>query len=259
MKTYKSKGKSILYLGYRLVNQVVDPIRAFFGIKGYVWYIQDLMKFKSLDKKTKIGLLDIYPMLHEKTISTEFDAHYFYQQLWVFENVLKDKPKEHIDVGSTYQMSGYLSKICKTTFVDIRPIETKLNNLTVVKGDTTNLSFKDKSIESLSCLNVIEHIGLGRYGDELDPDGWKKACKELERVLAKNGKLYISVPIGKPRICFNAHRVFSPGDFVKIFSRLKLLEFNTIDDEKNYLESVPVSDYEEVNYNLGMFIFVRRS
>ena len=257
MKVYKSKSKNIAYFGYRMVNQVFDPIIFLKGLWGYVWYFRDLIKFRILSPGTKVKLLDLYPQLHDKTSMTGFDAHYFYQQLWLFENVLKNKPKEHVDVGSTYQMSGYLSKIVPTTFIDIRPINAKLENLKVLDASILDLPYKDNSLESVSCLHVIEHIGLGRYGDKVDPNGWKKACRELQRVLAKDGKLYISVPIGKSKVCFNAHRVFSAEDIVKEFSNCMLIGFSAVDDKGNFLGISEVDIYKNSDYSLGMFIFTK--
>ena len=44
---------------------------------------------------------------------------------------------------------------------------------------------------------MLEHIGLGRYGDPIDPQGTEKAATELQRVLAPGGDLYLSLPIEK--------------------------------------------------------------
>jgi len=255
MKVYKSKSKNIAYFGYRMVNQVFDPIIFLKGLWGYVWYFRDLIKFRILSPGTKVKLLDLYPQLHDKTSMTGFDAHYFYQQLWLFENVLKNKPKEHVDVGSTYQMSGYLSKIVPTTFIDIRPINAKLKNLKILDASILDLPYKDNSLESVSCLHVIEHIGLGRYGDKIDPNGWEKACKELQRVLAEGGRLYVSVPIGKSKVCFNAHRVFDVEDVLKAFNELKLLEFSAVDDNGSFMQSSDPQVFRKANYGLGMFVF----
>ena len=238
-----------------MVNQVFDPIIFLKGLWGYVWYFRDLIKFRILSPGTKVKLLDLYPQLHDKTSMTGFDAHYFYQQLWLFENVLKNKPKEHVDVGSTYQMSGYLSKIVPTTFIDIRPINAKLENLKVLDASILDLPYKDNSLESVSCLHVIEHIGLGRYGDKIDPNGWEKACKELQRVLAEGGRLYVSVPIGKSKVCFNAHRVFDVEDVLKAFNELKLLEFSAVDDNGSFMQSSDPQVFRKANYGLGMFVF----
>jgi len=258
MRVYRSKAKNIAYFGYRLISQVFDPIVFLKGLWGYVWYFVDLIKFKMLSPKTKIKLFDLYPQLHDKTSMTRFDAHYFYQQLWLFENVLKNKPKEHVDVGSTYQMSGYLSKIVPTTFIDIRPINAKLENLKVLDASILNLPYEDNSLESVSCLRVIEHIGLGRYGDKVDPNGWKKACKELQRVLAKDGKLYISVPIGKSKVCFNAHRVFHPTTMVEEFKGFELEEFCFIDDSGHLINNVVTKVAVNQYYACGLYVFVKK-
>ncbi|MCP2789027.1 DUF268 domain-containing protein, partial [Salmonella enterica subsp. enterica serovar Typhimurium] len=89
----------------------------------------------------------------------------------------------------------------------------------------TGLGLPDASLPSLSCLHVVEHVGLGRYGDPLDIAGSERALAELQRVLAPEGRLYLSVPVGRERICYNAHRVFSPRSIVDALSGLALREF----------------------------------
>ncbi len=91
----------------------------------------------------------------------------------------------------------------------------------------------------LTCCRTY-HIGLGRYGDPLDPEGTIKAINELKRVLvlAVGGNLYFSLPVGSPRLCFNAHRIHSPGQILEYFSDLKLVEFSGVDDKGNFLENI---------------------
>lgn len=259
MKLYKSNLKNYLYLSYRLIRPIFDPIKFIVGLRGYVWMTTDLIRFKLLDPKQQIQFSDLFPVLDEKVNLTPFDAHYFFQQLWVFENVLKRKPISHVDIGSTYQMSGYLSKITHTTFIDIRPIDTKLKNLTVMKGDVLNLPLEDGSIDSLSCLHVIEHIGLGRYGDKINPKGPEIACKELARVLSKKGRLYLSTPVGKERICFNAHRIFDPRKIKRLFPGLKLASFAFIDDAGNLVQTDENPELaKNSNYACGLYEFKKK-
>lgn len=258
MKVYNSPVKDNFYFLYRIVSPVLDPIKIFQGITGYIWFIRDMIKYKTKDSKAKLLTRNLFPILNENVSFTPFDAQYYHQQLWVFEQVLKKKPKLHIDIASTYEMSGYLSKIVKTKFIDYRPIEAKLKNLEIERGDILNLQIPDNTVESLSCLHTAEHIGLGRYGDPIDPQGTKKACKELSRVLGKNGILYFSLPIGKERICFNAHRVHSPHTIVKYFNDLKLVSFSVVDDEGAFHENVDYKNYTQANYSCGMFKFIKK-
>jgi SAM-dependent methyltransferase len=209
MKKNRKNYPSFVYFLYNLIQPALDPIKLLYTIPRYFWFIVDLVKYSRMKGGENIRLLDIQPCLHEKTKTTKFDVHYFYQDIWAFQRIYESKVTHHVDVGSRVDFVGFLSSITKVTFVDIRPIETSLKNLNSIKGDILSLPFKDNSIQSLSCLHVAEHIGLGRYGDSLDPLGTEKACKELSRVLAKGGNLYFSVPIGKPKVCFNAHRIHS--------------------------------------------------
>ena len=202
--------------------------------------------------------MDLYPQPQDATKHTPMDAHYFYQQLWCFEHILKQTPEKHLDVGSTYQMSGYISKITKAFFMDIRPIQANLSNLEVVDGSILQPPFAAHSLDSISCLHVIEHIGLGRYGDPLDADGSKKACHELAKILKPGGFLYVSVPVGRERICFNAHRVFNPKTIVHYFHELSLVDFSLVDDAKNFVEHTDYTKFDHLDYGCGMFIFTKK-
>jgi hypothetical protein len=72
---------------------------------------------------------------------------------------------------------------------------------------------------------VVEHIGLGRYGDPLDPEGSVKAFLELKRIVQPGGDLYVSVPVDDVnRIYFNAHRAFAEDYLLKLFAPFEVRE-----------------------------------
>lgn len=258
MKKLNNKFSDILYFGYRIVSPIFDPVEFIKGIYGYIWYFRDVLRFNFLSKNYKVKLdFNLYPMLHDKVKFTPFDAQYFFQQLWVFENIIKNKPSRHLDISSTYEMSGYISKITKAFFLDYRPIDAKVDNLTILEGDITCLKIEDEEFESISCLHVVEHIGLGRYGDPIDPDGYIKAISSLKRILKKGGKLYFSTPIGKNRLCFNAHRIFNASDIVNLFKPLKLVQFNYINDSGLLIKDSNPEDTRNQFYACGLFEFTK--
>jgi SAM-dependent methyltransferase len=148
-----------------------------------------------------------------------------------------------------------LSALVNTIFVDYRPLKASLPGLISVAGDILRLPFANDSVDSLSCLHVIEHIGLGRYGDPLDPQGSLKAALELQRVIRQGGKLFISLPIGLERVCFNAHRIYSPDSVVKMFSRLNLVDFSYVDDKGRLMECRIPSLTSDIQYGCGLFVF----
>lgn len=106
-----------------------------------------------------------------------------------------------------------------------------IDGLEFRKGSVLEMPFEDNSMMSLSCLHVIEHLGLGRYGDPVNPESYLQAAKELTRILAPGGVSIVGIPVGRERLCFDAHRVFDPKTILNAFSQLNLREFSLIDDK----------------------------
>ena len=124
--------------------------------------------------------------------------------------------------------STIVSAFVPVEFYDYRPAKVRLSNLECKKGDLLSLPFPDNSVESISCMHTIEHVGLGRYGDQIDPDGDIKAAGELVRAVKPGGTLLFVTPVGKPRIEFNAHRVYSYKQVMDLFQGMKLQEFSLV-------------------------------
>jgi len=133
-----------------------------------------------------------------------------------------------------------------------------LDGLHSCRGTVLALPVRDSSVMSISCLHVAEHVGLGRYGDSLDPGGTVKACRELSRALAGGGTLYFSVPIGRPRVCFNAHRIHQAKQIPEYFADLDLVEFSAVDDAGGFLEYADVDSLANSDYGCGLFRFRKR-
>ena len=174
------------------------------------------------------GAPDDNPQLLDRTATTPFDPHYTHQDAWAAREVFRRRPERHVDVGSRITFVAGLTAFTPVTFVDLGRSRPRSPGWTRWPGASSRLPFADRSVESLSCLHVAEHIGLGRYGDPLDPDGTRKAARELERVLAPGGALYFSVPVGEPRTEFNAHRVHDPEEVVGFFPELRLAAFSGV-------------------------------
>ena len=186
--------KALLKYFYRQLSPVLKWTNPFFDFKKcilafmrYIWFFRDWKNYAKMPNAEPITIKNICPCIHDKTSSTPFDSHYFYQDIWAFKHILKINAEHHVDVGSRLIYVGMLSAIAKVTFIDIRPLTANLKNLKSEYGSILEMPYPDNSIASLSCLHVAEHIGLGRYGDPLDPKGTVKATKELTRILAGGG------------------------------------------------------------------------
>jgi hypothetical protein len=166
-------------------------------------------------------------------------SYYFYQDTWAFRKIVQARPALHVDIGSTALLVGCVAAMVPTISVDVRPLAVRVDGLTPLCGLITRLPFRSDSLESISALCVIEHIGLGRYGDPLDPDGTRKAARELVRVLARGGNLYVSVPCGRSYVAFNAHRSFARDEFEQMFGGLQTKEYLLVSDLGTARETGP--------------------
>lgn len=255
MRLFDSPHKNAGYLAYRWISPIFDPIKFYHALKGYFWFTRDYFKFRSMGTDMPLRFRDSYPILTDKVDVAPFDSHYFYMNTWMFRRIAQSEHSAHVDVASGLDVVSLLSTLKKVTFVDIRPIIVDLPNFECVKGSILDMPYSTDSIPSLSCLHVTEHIGLGRYGDPIDPQGSLKATQELKRVLAPGGSLFFSLPIGKPRICFNAHRVHSASQILQYFDGLELVDHACITDQITVIEKPDIAFMDSMTFGCGMFHF----
>lgn len=230
----------------QVIRKIKDRLRTIYVLRvGYGWilylvkyaqFISEYHAFKGeaqvADRTFTMLWADRYPCLYDSTCNTPFDRHYIFHTAWAARVLTEIKPTKHIDISSSLYFSGIVSAFIPTDFYDYRPAELNLSNLSSRAGDLLRLPFADSTVESLSCMHVVEHIGLARYGDLMDVKGDLKAISELMRVLAMGGTLLFVVPVGKPRVMFNAHRIYSFEQIIKYFDGLELVEFSLIPDNE---------------------------
>ena len=143
---------------------------------------------------------------------------------------------------------------------EYRRAELELSGLSTGEADLTDLHFKDRSLPSVSCMHVVEHLGLGRYGDPLNPDADLRAMAELQRVVAPGGTLLFVVPVGRPRIEFNAHRVYGFQHVREQFAELRLRQFAMVPTaaaDGGLVIDPPIEQVADEEYACGCFWFQR--
>lgn len=213
---------------------------------------------RTVEARFPVRQQDVMPCLADRTAGTAFDRHYVYHPAWAARIVRRIDPVEHIDISSLLHFCTLVSAFVPVRFYDYRPADLKLSGLVSEHADLTALPFESGSILSLSCMHTVEHIGLGRYGDPLDPEGDLKAMRELERVLAPGGSLLFVVPVGRPKVVFNAHRIYSYTQVIECFSSLELRQFALVPDdpkEGELLENATPEMADAQSYGCGCFWF----
>jgi SAM-dependent methyltransferase len=112
------------------------------------------------------------------------------------------------------------------------------------------------------CKLTAINIGLGRYGDTVDPYGDIKAVANLKDIVKPGGIFIFVVPMGVERIQFNAHRIYSYESIISMFDKFEMLEFSLIPD--NYLQygiipSPPPHFVNSQSHGCGCFVFQKAS
>lgn len=196
--------------------------------------------------------LDLYNRLNQRDVMRYDEAYkkfiymdkydqagevrnYFWQDLWAAQLIYKNKPLIHYDIGS--RIDGFIAHLLSfrenIVLIDVRPLDEEIPGVDFICADATSLDgIEDHSIESLSALCSLEHFGLGRYGDKIDPEACFKAFNAISRKMAPGGMVYLSVPVGREHVEFNAHRIFYADTIVKAFSDMDLIRFDAADTNK---------------------------
>jgi SAM-dependent methyltransferase len=248
--------KKVLYKINFLLNLIgFYPIKFFSYFNGLPFYFRD---YKILKKQLKIKndftLKRSYPVLNERfRESGTINGHYFHQDLLIARKIYENNPLRHIDIGS--RIDGFVAHVASFREIevfDIRSIKRPIKNILFKQADLMQLPDNmHECCDSISTLHAIEHFGLGRYGDPIDIDGHIHAINNLYWMLKPNGKFYFSVPIGKQRIEFNAHRVFSVRYLLELIKdNFTLNSFSFVDDNGDFFENVELTQIE-IDRNYG--------
>jgi hypothetical protein len=237
-----------------------DPLRLS-RFRNIPWFVGSLREWRRLG-----GVVSrVRPMLDDRAKQAgECKGHYFHQDYWVARQIFVSAPQRHVDVGS--RIDGFVAHVAtfrEIEVLDVRQLRSTVQN---IKFRQANLMESPEDLceycDSLSCLHALEHFGLGRYGDQLDPNGHHRGFKNLISLLTPGGMLYISFPIGRAGVEFNAHRVFDPAE---IFdwpgsSSIELQEFVYVDDAGDLCIGKRPEDpvLRNLEYGCGIYAFRKK-
>jgi hypothetical protein len=243
----------------------IKNIKTFFNKKNLKYnnfkYFLDYIKYKKLGG----NITHFHPMLNDSLDQAGISkGHYFHQDLLVASYIYKANPKTHIDIGS--RIDGFVAHVAsfrKIQIIDIRNLN-KIGheNISFIKLDLTKNFNSSLLSDSVSCLHAIEHFGLGRYGDTIDPVGYIKGFNNILKIIKKNGILYISFPISKNNeIHFNSQRVFNPNEIFNWVSKennILLKNFDYVDSRGDLHLNTKISDIENIKeYGCGIYTFIK--
>ena len=240
--------KSILKLIYRITKYIGLDLKILFSfISNFPNYILDMIKFRKHQK-----IHSIFPILTEKNF-TQFDKHLFQLDLITAQEIFKNKPLNHLDIGSRVDgLVAHVASFRKIDVLDIREFNiSHKSNINIITNDLLEIDTSKINYESISSVGCIAHIGLGRYGDKIDVHGDKKALKIISKILNDEGILYLAVPTGKEKVVFNSHRQYNYKKFKNMLNRENLDVLRSIlINEKAEISDEYTKENNEIAYTL---------
>ncbi len=241
-----------------------DPRRLALSLRGVPRYMAGWLRFR----RGYEGEINFRPCLYdwyEEGGATK--SEYFLQDLHVARQIYLARPVKHVDIGS--RIDGFVAHVAafrEIEVFDIRATTSRIPGITFTQADLTTPSDSLKNwCDSLSCLHALEHFGLGRYGDSIDPLGYVAGLTNMINLLKPGGVFYLSIPIGRERVEFNAHRVFNPRSLIELAveNDLVLEDFSWIGENYEINKSIDIevdmNVLSRVDYSLGIFTFKKRS
>ena len=239
-----------------LIKFGINPVALCKSIIGIPFFIKDILlfqmqKYKSNERKFFSFSLP-FPILDERfEEGGTASGHYFHQDLLVAQRIFEIKPITHLDIGS--RVDGFVAHVAsfrKVEVLDLRPTQAEVENISFKKADLMKV---DDALlnycDSLSCLHALEHFGLGRYNDPIQFDGYLDGLDSMHKILKQGGKFFLSVPIGKQRVEFNAHRVFSMRYLLRLFKDKYSIDYFSFVDDKGDLHKNIEMNNEEIDKN----------
>jgi len=190
------------------------------------------------------------------------------------QRIFQEQPSQHADGGS--RIDGFFAHVAGFWHMGVFDIRPVISDIPGVVFKQANLMSVDSAAalsnggkgycDSLPCLNAIEYFGLGRYGDPVDPLGYRRGIENLSKLLLSGGRRYHSTPIGSERVEFNANWVFDPNNILGIANAagLRLDELTVLDQQGGH-ETVQRPSAEKLNApakehdRLGIFHFLKES
>ncbi len=86
----------------------------------------------------------------------------------------------------------------------------------------------------------LEHAGLGRFRDHLDPDGDLKEMQKAHCLLKEGGLFFLGTEFGRDALYWNAHRVYGKWRLPLMFANFEFQGFfshSAVPDSFAFLES----------------------
>jgi hypothetical protein len=144
---------------------------------------------------------------------------------WMLARVEALRPKRLLDVGhaGASYADALLDRVEEVVFQDVQAFlpDTARTGYGVYVGGPPWPSSWDESFDVITCISVLDHVGLEAYGQAADSTALPALIEEMYSALMWKGTLLLTVPVGRSQVTTHpggGQRVFSSVDLWELFS-----------------------------------------
>jgi hypothetical protein len=226
-------GRSVLntlYTGRRVPPRIPTHLRAAFTMNRQIptlrWLVNDVTT-GSLRWTTRS------PGWSYRRVQARKPRYYGTTDVWLYQ-ALDQYPVRGKEVGILGSEWPWYECICsyhgaRATTIEYRRIDCRIPGLRVLTP--AEYAARPTPFDIVLSISSVEHDGLGRYGDPLDPDGDLRAMSGLRRMLKPEGLLILAVPVGRDALVWNAHRIYGRQRLPLLLQGWRLLASYGFDEQ----------------------------
>jgi SAM-dependent methyltransferase len=137
--------------------------------------------------------------------------------------------------------------------------------VTHVRADVLDRPLADRRFDQIVNCSSVEHVGLaGRYGSVEQPDGDLEAMGVLADLLAADGRMILTIPVGQDLVSPPLHRIYGEQRLPRLLERFTTQEeqyWHKDPDTRSWTQTDRATALRtqgsDAFYALGLFVLAR--
>jgi len=221
-----------------------ENLKKKFSMDGLVDIEENLLYFNGTSERTYLNYsVNLVDSFIDK-VKNKNALHYEETDLWLYEAIEKYiggiKGKNGLVIGSEepcYEACAIYYEANNVMMVEYQKVTSEHPKL--ITSTVEEFSKMNENYDFAISISSVEHSGLGRYGDEIDPNGDLESMEFLKNNLKEGGLCFLAVPIGKDQIIWNAHRIYGRNRLPKLIEGFEVVDtFGLIDSDYDVDEAL---------------------